>query len=54
MSSTGIRTRILDPGPRGYTGVIQSSIGIALTAAVLVYVLTLFTGQGSLLGRLRA
>jgi hypothetical protein len=44
----------LDPGPRGYTGVIQSSIGIALTAAVLVYVLTLFTGQGSLLGRLRA
>ena len=44
----------LDPGPRGYTGVIQSGIGIALTAAVLVYVLTLFTGQGSLLGRLRA
>jgi hypothetical protein len=43
----------LDPGPRGYTGVIQSSIGIALTAAVLVYVLTLFTGRGSLLGRLR-
>jgi hypothetical protein len=33
--------------------VIQSSIGIALTAAVLVYVLTLFTGRGSLLGRLR-
>jgi hypothetical protein len=44
----------LDPGPRGYTGVIQSSIGIALTAAVLVYVLTLFTGPGALLlARLR-
>jgi hypothetical protein len=43
----------LDPGPRGYTGVIQSSIGIAVTAAVLVYVLTLFTGPGALLARLR-
>jgi hypothetical protein len=43
----------LDPGPRGYTGVIQSSIGIALSAAVLVFVLTLLTGSGSLLERLR-
>ena len=42
----------LDPGPRGYTGVLQSSIGIALTAAVLVYVLTLLTGRASLLARL--
>jgi hypothetical protein len=33
--------------------VIQSSIGIALTAAVLVYALTLFTGPGSPLARLR-
>jgi hypothetical protein len=44
----------LDPGPRGYTGVIQSSIGIALSAAVLVFVLTLLTGSGSLPERLRA
>jgi hypothetical protein len=43
----------LDPGPRGYTGVIQSSIGIALTAAALVYVLTVFTGPGGLLARFR-
>ena len=43
----------LDPGPRGYTGVIQSSIGIALSAAVLVFVLTLLTGSGSLRERLR-
>jgi hypothetical protein len=41
----------LDPGPRGYTGVIQSSIGIAVTAAGLVYILTLFTGPGSLRAR---
>jgi hypothetical protein len=44
----------LDPGPRGYTGVIQSSIGIALTAAVLVWLVTLLTGPGSLLGRARS
>jgi hypothetical protein len=44
----------LDPGPRGYTGVIQSSIGIALTAAALVYVLTIFTGPVSLFERMRA
>jgi hypothetical protein len=43
----------LDPGPRGYTGVIKSSIGIALTAAALVYVLTVFTGPGGLLARYR-
>jgi hypothetical protein len=43
----------LDPGPRGYTGVIQSSIGIAICAAVLVFVLTLLTGSGSLRERLR-
>ncbi len=43
----------LDPGPRGYTGVIKSSIGIALTAAALVYVLTVFTGPGGLLARFR-
>jgi hypothetical protein len=43
----------LDPGPRGYTGVIQSSIGIAITAAVLVYVLTIFTGPVSLFERVR-
>jgi hypothetical protein len=43
----------LDPGrPRGYTGVIQSSIGIALTATVLVYLLTLCTGSGAPLARL--
>ncbi len=41
----------LDPGPRGYTGVLQSSIGIAVVAIVLVYVLTLFTGPGSLRSR---
>jgi hypothetical protein len=41
----------LDPGTRGYTGVIQSSIGVALVAIVLVYVLTLFTGPGSLRSR---
>jgi hypothetical protein len=44
----------LDPGPRGYTGVIQSSIGIALSAAVLVFVLTLLTGSGSLRERMRS
>jgi hypothetical protein len=44
----------LDPGPRGYTGVIQSSIGIALTATVLVWVTTVLTGRGSLLARARA
>ncbi|HEY3613687.1 MAG TPA: Pr6Pr family membrane protein [Gaiellales bacterium] len=44
----------LDPGPRGYTGVIQSSIGIALTAAVLVWIVTLLTGSGSLLARARS
>jgi hypothetical protein len=43
----------LDPGPRGYTGVIQSSIGIAVVAIVLVYVLTLFTGPRSLRARFR-
>ncbi len=43
----------LDPGPRGYTGVIQSSIGIAISAAVLVFVLTLVTGPGSLRERMR-
>jgi hypothetical protein len=44
----------LDPGPRGYTGVLQSSVGIALTAAVLVWVVTLLTGPGSLPARARA
>jgi hypothetical protein len=44
----------LDPGPRGYTGVIQSSIGIAISAAVLVFVLTLVTGSGSLRELIRA
>ena len=43
----------LDSGPRGSTGVIQSSIGIALTAAVLVAVLTLLTGPGALAERVR-
>jgi hypothetical protein len=43
----------LDPGPRGYTGVAESSIGIAVTATALVFVLTTFTGSGSLIQRLR-
>jgi hypothetical protein len=42
----------LNPALRGYTGVIQSSAGIALTAAALVYVLTVFSGRGALLARL--
>ena len=32
---------------------IQSSIGIALTAAALVYVLTVFSGPGGVLARIR-
>jgi hypothetical protein len=43
----------LDPDPRGYTAVVQSCIGVALTALVLVYLLTLFPRPGSLLPRLR-
>ncbi len=44
----------LDPDLRGYSAVFESSIGIALLAAALVFVLVSFTGPTPLLRRLTA
>ncbi len=42
----------LDPDLRGYSAVVESSIGIALLSAALVFVLVSFTGPTPLLRRL--
>jgi hypothetical protein len=43
----------LNPALHGYTGVLQSSVGIALTAAVLVWVVTRLSGRRRWRGRAR-